>query len=242
MIHKIGTIYKNNSKRILRLFAGLVIIALLVVGVPFWIAGSEAGPHLFSEKAVPAARVAIVFGAGLQRDGTPSAVLRDRVEMAVKLYKDGKIEKILMSGDNRFVEYNEPGAMRDYAVGLGVPASDIVLDYAGRRTYDTCYRARFIFDVKQAILVTQQFHLTRAIFTCSNLGIDSSGVPADHRTFRRSTMAIWEAREIMATSVALWQVWIERPLPVLGQPEPIFPDRSALQNAPDQTMASKVQP
>ncbi len=242
MIYTIRTFSKNNSKNIVRLFAGLVIVALLVISVPRWIAGNEARPHLFSEKAVPATRVAIVFGAGLQRDGTPSAVLRDRVEMAVNLYKDGKVEKILMSGDNRFIEYNEPGAMRDYAVGLGVPSSDIVLDYAGRRTYDTCYRARYIFDVKQAILVTQQFHLTRAIFTCTNLGIDLSGVPADHRTFRRSTMAIWQVREIMATSVALWQVWIERPLPILGHPEPIFPDGSALQNTPDQTMAFKVQP
>jgi len=132
------------------------------------------------------------------------------------------VEKILMSGDNRFITYNEPGAMRDYAVGLGVPKEDIVLDYAGRRTYDTCYRARHIFNVKEAILVTQSFHLPRALFTCNNLGINSNGVPADVRHYLRRSYAIWVAREIPATTVAMWEVWISRPLPVLGKPEPIF--------------------
>jgi SanA protein len=113
--------------------------------------------------------------------------------------------------------------MRTYAMGLGVPEQAIVLDYAGRRTYDTCYRARHIFDVKNAILVTQSYHLTRAMFTCLNLGIDASGVPSDIRTYRKSTMAGWEAREMLAIPVALWQVWVARPLPVVGQPEPIFP-------------------
>jgi SanA protein len=78
--------------------------------------------------------------------------------------------------------------MRDYAIGLGVPEEDIILDYAGRRTYDTCYRARHIFGVEQAILVTQNFHLPRALFTCSAFGIQSSGVSADLRTYSRRSM------------------------------------------------------
>lgn len=167
-------------------------------------------------------RAAIVFGAGLRRDGTPTAVLRDRVETAVRLYQDGKVEKILMSGDNRFVEYNEPGSMREYAIALGVPAEDIVLDYAGRRTYDTCFRAKAIFGLDQALLVTQQFHLPRAIYTCRSIGMDIVGVPATGRNYRKSSIIYWELREIPATFMSLIENHITHPLPVLGEPEPIF--------------------
>jgi SanA protein len=204
-----------------KLLFGLVLAALLLVGLPILVAETGARAHLYTPDVVPDARVAIVFCAGLQRDGTPSAVLRDRVEMATQLYFDGKVNKLLMSGDNRFVEYNEPGSMRDYAVRLGVPEKDIVLDYAGRRTYDTCYRAIHIFGVREAVLVTQRFHLTRALFTCNNLGVQSNGVAADNRYYRKSSRAFWQVRETFATAVAFWEVWIIRPLPVLGTPEPI---------------------
>jgi SanA protein len=167
--------------------------------------------------------VAIVFGAGLWWDGSPSPVLRDRVATAAQLYFSGKVKKILMSGDNRFLDYNEPGAMRAYALGLGVPETDIVLDYAGRRTYDTCYRARAIFGVQEAILVTQGFHLPRALYTCNQLGVQAIGVSADLRDYRRGALVYWHARETPATLVALWEVHLSRPLPVLGYPEPIFP-------------------
>src|SRR5512140_2059301 len=137
-----------------------------------------ARPRIFSIKDVMPRRVAIVFGAGLWRDGTPTPVLRDRVQTAANLYFSGKVEKLLMSGDNRFVNYNEPEAMRQYAIKLGVPDKDIVLDYAGRRTYDTCYRARDIFRVDSVILVTQDFHLPRALYLCNMLGVEAVGVPA----------------------------------------------------------------
>ena len=209
-------------KRI-RMFLSILFVAmLLLAGIPILAAETTVRAHLYNSQTVPAARVAIVFGAGLQRDGTPSAVLRDRVEMATQLYLDGKVEKLLMSGDNRFVEYNEPRSMREYAIQLGVPAGDIVLDYAGRRTYDTCYRAFHIFGVRDAILVTQRFHLTRAVFTCNNLGIDANGVPADNRYYRKSSRAFWQLREVLATPLAAWEVWLLRPLPILGLPEPIF--------------------
>lgn len=124
----------------------LVLIRILFLG--------KASSQIFSKEDVPARRVAIVFGAQVKKDGTPSVVLRDRVETAVALYKSGKVEKLLMSGDNRFVDYNEPEAMRRYALALGMPEADIVLDYAGRRTYDTCYRAKEIFGMNSALLVT----------------------------------------------------------------------------------------
>jgi SanA protein len=172
---------------------------------------------------VPEQRVAIVFGAGLWRDGTATPVLHDRVATAVDLYRAGKVEKILMSGDNRFVEYNEPAAMRELALALGVPDDAIVLDYAGRRTYDTCYRAKAIFGVTEAILVTQDFHLPRALYLCNRLGVDSVGVEAEGHTFRRTSMLYWNLRELVATTAALWDVHVSRPVPVLGDPEPIFP-------------------
>ncbi|HEY9076935.1 MAG TPA: ElyC/SanA/YdcF family protein [Anaerolineaceae bacterium] len=180
-------------------------------------------------KEVPSSPVAVVFGAGLQRDGTPSPVLRDRVSTAVDLYKEGKIQKILMSGDNRYITYNEPGAMRAFAIDLGIPADDIILDYAGRRTYDTCYRAKVIFGLKRVILVTQDFHLPRALFTCNMLGLPAVGVPGDRRVYSSRSTFYWDIREIPASLVAMWDVWVSHPLPVLGKPEPVFPVRSDMQ-------------
>lgn len=171
---------------------------------------------------VPPARVAVVFGAGLYRDGSPTPVLRDRVEAASALYFQGKVEKILMSGDNRFANYDEPSAMLDYALELGVPAENIVRDYAGRSTYDTCYRANAIFGLDEAILVTQEFHLPRALYLCEQLGVQSIGLSADSRYYLKRSRIFWNIRETLATLAALWDVHIAHPLPVLGQYEPIF--------------------
>jgi SanA protein len=131
-----------------------------------------------------------------------------------------------MSGDNTSVHHDEPGAMRDFALSLGVPDEDIVLDYAGRRTYDTCYRAREIFNIESAILVTQAFHLPRALYTCNTLGVKAIGVPADLRQYRGSSLAFWNFRETIATVVALWEVHVSFPEPILGNPEPIFPQEA----------------
>jgi len=198
---------------------------LLVLGLPTLVASVYAAPRTFSVEKSPTAPVAIVFGAGLSRDGSPSPVLRDRVATAAQLYFDGKVSKLLMSGDNRFINYNEPGAMREYAIRLGVPEEAIVLDYAGRRTYDTCYRARHIFGVEQAILVTQAFHLPRALFTCNMLGLPAIGVIADQRVYHPISYRYWRLREIPATLMAFIDVFVRHPLPVLGDPEPIFDDQ-----------------
>ncbi len=206
----------------LRFLFGLAFVILVLPRLlTFW----QARARIYDPAAVPTERAAIVFGAGLWRDGTPTPVLRDRVATAAQLYFDGRVEKLLMSGDNRFVDYNEPAAMRDYALSLGVPEDAIVLDYAGRRTYDTCYRARAIFGLERAILVTQRFHLPRALFLCRQLGVESVGVPADRRTYQQRAVFYWNAREFLATTAAFWDVFIARPLPVLGQPEPIFKEK-----------------
>ena len=225
-----GTIIPMFRKILRFLFRAILITAaavLILFGLPRWIAEQTTAPRLYTIQTVPSQPVAIVFGAGLTRSGNPSAVLRDRVETAAALYEAGKVEKLLMSGDNRFVNYNEPAAMQQYAMELGVPAEDIVLDFAGRRTYDTCYRARHIFGVREAVLVTQTFHMPRAVFTCSNLGVESAGIASDVRRYGRRSLAYWTVREVAATSVALWEVFVTRPLPVLGKPEPIFQNASA---------------
>jgi SanA protein len=140
---------------------------------------------------------------------------------AVNLYHAGKVEKILMSGDNRFIEYNEPEAGRQYALEHGVPDEDIVLDYAGRRTYDTCYRAKHIFGVDEAILVTQGFHMARALTLCNWFGVDSVGVEANNRYFLKRAYIWWNFRETFAVFQAAWDLMVTKPLPVLGEPEPI---------------------
>lgn len=146
--------------------------------------------------------------------------------MGAKLYSSGKISKLLMSGDNRFIDYNEPQAMREYAWSLGIPDQDIVLDFAGRSTYDTCYRAKAIFGLREVILVTQRFHLPRAIYTCSMLGLKATGVAADWHPYRRRAIWFWQMRELFATLNAFWEIHVHRPLPVLGKPEPIFPEKT----------------
>ncbi len=166
-------------------------------------------------------RIAIVFGAGLTRSGEPTPALYDRVATAVDLYRHGLVNKLLLTGDNRFVNYNEPEAMRRTAVKLGVPDEDLVLDYAGRRTYDSCYRAREIFDVRRAILVTQAFHLDRALYLCDSFGIDSLGVIADRRNYTEAAQTWWSIRESAATVEAWLDVNLTRPTPVLGPPLPI---------------------
>jgi len=217
--------FKNLIKTAWKMFWVLFLIGTVVVILPRVFTGLVAWKTTYTESAVPPRRVAIVFGAGLGRDGSASPILRDRVETAVRLYFSGKVEKLLMSGDNSYVEYNEPEAMRQYALQLGVPDADIVLDFAGRRTYDSCYRAKEIFRVKQAILVTQKFHLARALFLCNALGLDGVGVEASNRTYLKRSLLYWNLRELPATVSAVVDIFT-RPQPILGTPEPIFPESS----------------
>jgi SanA protein len=209
---------------LLKMILLIVLVGLLVLILSRLVTGLYARGRVYSMAEVPGRRVAIVFGAGLWRDGTATPVLYDRVQAAAGLYRAGKVEKLLMSGDNRFIDYNEPAVMREVALSLGVPEQAIVLDYAGRSTYDTCYRARAIFQLDQTILVTQAFHLPRAIYLCNHLGVSSIGVEADGRVYRKSAVLYWNLRELVATVNALWEVHVSHPVPVLGDPLPIFPE------------------
>jgi SanA protein len=167
----------------------------------------------------PAMPVGIVFGAGYWPSGRLSDALADRMDTAIDLYRAGKVYKLLLTGDNRFVDYNEPAVMSEYAQARGVPHQDLILDYAGRRTYDSCYRASAIFGVERAVLVTQQFHLPRALFTCDHLDLEVVGVVADRHQYVRAQW--YRLREIFALARAWLDVKLLKPLPVLGDPIPI---------------------
>lgn len=216
---------KKIIRIVFRIIKGLAIVAALALILPRFVTGLYAWKRTSAVSTAPVQKVAIVFGAGLTRSGTATPILKDRVETAAQLYFAGKAEKLLMSGDNRFLNYNEPEAMRQYALALGVSDTDVVLDYAGRRTYDTCYRAKAIFGVTKATLVTQNFHLPRAIFLCNMLGVEGMGVVADNLTYRKFSLLYWNLRELPATLTAFADV-ITRPLPVLGKPETIFTENS----------------
>ena len=212
---------------ITRAFVRLGIIALILTGTVLsalwalraWFQARAADRIYTDVNSVPPAPVALVLGAGLLKNGTPTPALYDRVATAVDLYRAGKVKKLLMTGDNRFINYNEPEAMRKLALQLGVSNDDIVLDYAGRRTYDSCYRTKEIFEVKQVIIVTQRFHLDRSLFLCDAMGVQAFGVVADRRVYQ--TLPWWELREVLATTAAWWDVNIGHPVPVLGEKLPI---------------------
>ena len=171
-------------------------------------------PRIYNESTVPKKSIAIVYGAAILRNCRLSTVLRDRMETAIHLYESGKVDRILLSGDTRTTGYSEPEAMFNYAVQRGIPEEDIDIDHGGYRTFDTCYRARREFDVDQATLVTQAFHLPRALYTCERLGIDAVGVAADQRQYHGERW--YEMRETAATLVALWDSLRLQPPAVLG--------------------------
>ncbi|MBA3944158.1 MAG: YdcF family protein [Herpetosiphonaceae bacterium] len=214
-------------RRTLILLLALPPTGILAVAAVIRYVAHTGGTVYHDIAVVPQAPVAIVFGAGVLPDGTPTAVLADRVTAAAALYRAGRVQHLLLTGDNSTRYYNEVAVMRRFAMAQGVPATAITLDYAGFRTYDSCYRARAIFGVEQAVLVTQAFHLPRALYTCTQLGIQSVGLAADSMTgSRRAAYADllpqYTLREHAATLLMLWQVHVTRPTPrFLGPAEPI---------------------
>ncbi|KXK25730.1 MAG: vancomycin high temperature exclusion protein [candidate division WS6 bacterium OLB20] len=202
-----------------RILTGVIIGLLIILAVPFSIrlyVVNTYVPLMFDPAdAIPGHRVAIVFGAGLSDYGQqPSAVLEDRIMTAVDLYKQGTVQKIIMSGDNRFDDYNEPQVMIDFAREQGVRQSDLQADFAGRRTYDTCYRAKAIFGVHEAILITQEFHLPRALYTCNALGVKSIGVVADRRLYEG--IELFQLRDTLALTKSFIDLYVSPPDVVLG--------------------------
>lgn len=180
--------------------------------------------HLYSAADVPAAPVALVLGASVYADGSPSPFLAARLEVARRLYADGKVRALLVSGDNSRPEYDEPGTMRDWLVARGVPARRVVADHAGLDTYDSCVRARKIFGVDRLIVVTQSYHLSRAVTLCRAVGVAAEGVGDDTvRVYRQAwRRASW--REQPAAVKAALDVATHRDPVFLGPPERAIQD------------------
>ncbi|HEX2988342.1 MAG TPA: ElyC/SanA/YdcF family protein [Chloroflexota bacterium] len=191
--------------------------ALAVVLPALWVFITGSSAIYDTPTQVPSMPVAIVFGAGLQVDGSPSWMLADRVDAAAGLYEAGKVQRILMTGDNSSIGYNEVAAMKQRAIEKGVPADKVNLDYAGFRTYDSCYRARAVFGITKAVLVTQRYHLPRALFLARAFGVDAVGLVAGRDYYPRQEY--YDAREAAAMSVSWYEVNVTHPLPrYLGDP------------------------
>lgn len=208
-----------GHKRVISSYAFLVTLGLAVY-IQVSIFAHQDGVYATVDET-PKAPVALVFGAGVKRDGTPTDALRDRVLTGVELYKAGKVRKIVMTGDNGTRYHNEVTPMIALAIAEGVPREDVVGDYAGFRTYESCYRARDVFGLYEVIAVSQAFHLPRILYICGSMNIHTVGLVADRGTYREAER--WEVREFFARLKAWWQVEITKPLPrYLGPVEKIF--------------------
>jgi len=206
---------KKVPRWVRRLVTSVVIVALVVAISPFAIAEIASAGRQKTVNTVAQHDVAIVFGAGLDGD-QPSPYLRARLQVALDLYQAGKAKVILVSGDNLTTSHNEPAVMTKWLVEHGVPDAKIVQDYAGEDTYSTCMRAKDIFGVTSAILVSQGYHIPRAVATCRMLGVDAVGV--GDTTVKADRQWVWWKywlREIPADANMLWEVATHRQ-PILG--------------------------
>ncbi|MBQ8001067.1 MAG: YdcF family protein [Ruminococcus sp.] len=138
----------------------------------------------------------IVLGCQVRDDGTPSDMLRDRLERGIELYFAGVAPKIIMSGDHGQTEYDEVNTMKQYAIDAGIPSDDIFMDHAGFSTYESIYRAKSIFEADNIVVVTQEYHLYRALYIADKFGISAHGVACDYNIYAGQTMR--EVREILA--------------------------------------------
>ena len=181
-----------------------------------WLRLAESG-RVRSLQDVPGEPVAVVFGAGLT-DGKPSPYLAHRLDAAVRLYTAGKVKALLVSGDNSRTSYDEPGAMRTYLVAHGVPRAKVVVDDAGFDTWSSCDRAKRVFGVDRAVLVSQDFHIRRALALCSAAGIDAYGIGVAEA--HDATWYAGGAREVLAAGKAALDVLVKPDPHFLGPHEP----------------------
>jgi len=205
----------------------LLVVALVVAIAPrvtTWILARGDVAH--APKDLPTLtgddrRAAIVLGAGLVGE-RPSAILADRIEAATALLDSGRVDLLIMSGDNSTEYYDEPTAMRQQAIDLGAPSNQVAADYAGRRTWDTCKRAHDVFGIRDAVVVTSSFHVDRAIATCRAAGITTRGYSVSDASHSIGNRTKWRVRELAATGRALLDAWVIRPAPAVGG-DPIDP-------------------
>lgn len=199
--------------------AGVVLIANVVV-----LTGGDDRVERVAD--APRAQVALVLGAGLTADGSLSAMLRDRVRVGAELYRAGKVSKVLASGDHGRPGYDEVNAMKRALVAQGVPARDVFTDHAGFDTLDSVVRAKKVFQARSALIVTQDFHLPRALWLAHEAGLDAHGVSADLAPYggggRKASV-----REVIARTKAVADVVTGAKPHFLGTPVPLTGDAAA---------------
>lgn len=214
---------KKLRKMILFLLGITISLSTYIFAVNHYVE-KQGAEYICSLDEIPQAEAILILGAYVLPNGTVSGMLEDRLAVGDELYKMGKAPKIIVSGDHGQSDYDEVNSMKSFLVHKGVPAQDIFMDHAGFSTYESMYRARDIFKVQRLIIVTQEYHLKRAVFDARGLGIEAGGVSADRHDYGQ-VMDTYKLREIIARNKDFLWVRIIRPKPTyLGEPIPVFGD------------------
>lgn len=195
----VTTLPRARVRRTRRVLAWGTAATVVAVVAPVTWAQLSGRAHVHDAADVPQRTVALVLGAGLRPDGEPSTYLRRRLDAAADLVDRGVVEVVLVSGDSSRDGYDEPSAMTDYLVAAGVPGDRIVQDYAGLDTHDSAVRAATVFGVRDAVVVTQDYHLPRAIFSARQAGIDAVGVGVSSESVEPRKAAWYRVREGLAS-------------------------------------------
>ena len=164
----------------------------------------------------------LVLGAGIRSDNSPSLMLKERLDSGISLYKTGKAPKLLMSGDHGKTSYNEVQVMKDIAIDSGIPSSDVLMDHAGFSTYDSIYRAKEIFQAEKIIIVSQEYHLYRALYLADRLGLQAYGVASDTRRYNGQTLR--DFREVLARNKDFLTAIVKPHSVYLGEAIPVNGD------------------
>ena len=212
------TKYKWLKRGILALFCLGITGTAVVFGLSSYIKRETAEKIIIAEEATDGDCI-LVLGCGVREDGSPSLMLRDRLEKGIELYEAGTAPKLLMSGDHGRKDYDEVNLMKSYAMGKGVPSEDIFMDHAGFSTYDSMYRARDIFCAEKVIVVSQEYHLYRALYLAEKLGLEAYGVPAQNVNYRGQ--AYREFREMLARAKDFCTAVIRPEPKYLGEKIPV---------------------
>lgn len=194
-----------------------VVATLVVAGTNLATVATTRDAIVDTETAATfGADAVVVLGASVFADGTPSGILRDRLDDGIALYKEGVAPKLIMSGDNSTVSYNEVQVMKDYAISQGVPSYDIFCDHAGFSTYESMYRAKHVFGAERIVVATQTYHLYRALYAAQGLGLDSLGVASDYHDYSKQLQ--YDLREIPARTKDFFKTLFKVPSTFVGDP------------------------
>jgi SanA protein len=212
-------------KKIIKI--GLIISALIIIGallLDLYIVKTTKSKIYAKTSQIPNAYTGLILGSKVYNNGNPSGILKDRLDAGLELYKKNKIKRFLLSGDHGTKQYDEVNSMKKYLLKKGVSEKDIFLDHAGFDTYNSLFRAKEIFLVKDLIIVTQQFHLKRSLFIAKNIGLNAVGYVADKHQY--SIANKMKIREKLANVKAFLELSINRKPTFLGHKIPITGDSS----------------